>query len=59
VFFLIALSTMGGVMAIDPIFQDVARDFDASQWQVVRTVALPGALPAIFTGCGWPSASRS
>lgn len=50
VFFLIALSTMGGVMAIDPIFRDVARDFDASQWQIVRTVALPGALPAIFTG---------
>lgn len=50
VFFLIALSTMGGVLAIDPIFGDVARDFDASQWQIVRTVALPGALPAIFTG---------
>ena len=50
VFFLVVLSTMGGVLGIDPIFRDVARDFDASQWQVIRTVALPGALPAIFTG---------
>lgn len=50
VFFLVVLSTMGGVLALDPIFRDVARDFDASQWQIIRTVALPGALPAIFTG---------
>ena len=50
VFFLVVLSTMGGVLALDPIFRDVARDFDASEWQVVRTVALPGSLPAIFTG---------
>ena len=50
IFFLVVLSTMGGVLALDPIFRDVARDFDASQWQIVRTVALPGALPAIFTG---------
>lgn len=50
VFFLVVLSTMGGVMAIDPIFRDVAKDFDATEWQVIRTVALPGSLPAIFTG---------
>ena len=50
VFFLVVLSTMSGVLALDPIFRDVARDFDASEWQVIRTVALPGTLPAIFTG---------
>lgn len=50
VFFLVVLSTMSGVLALDPTFRDVARDFDASEWQVIRTVALPGSLPAIFTG---------
>lgn len=50
IFFLVVLSTMAGVMAIDPIYQDVASNFAASRWQQFRTVAFPGALPAIFTG---------
>jgi ABC-type nitrate/sulfonate/bicarbonate transport system permease component len=50
IFFLVALSTMSGVMTIDPIFRDVAKDFGASRLQLFRTVAFPGALPAIFTG---------
>ena len=48
--FLVVLSTMGGVLSLDPAYRDVARDFRASRWQVFTTVALPGTLPAIFTG---------
>lgn len=50
IFFLIALSTMSGVLAIDNQFRDVARNLGASRWQLFYTVALPGSLPAIFTG---------
>lgn len=50
VFFLVVLSTMGGVLAIDPVYRDVAADFGATSWQMIRTVAFPGSLPAIFTG---------
>jgi NitT/TauT family transport system permease protein len=50
IFFLVALNTMSGVLTLDPIYQDVARNFQASRSQVFFGVALPGALPAIFTG---------
>lgn len=50
IFFLIVLNTMSGVMAIDAVFRDVAQNLGASRWQLFTTVALPGALPAIFTG---------
>ena len=50
IFFLIVLSTMGGVLAIDSVYRDVAQNLGASKWQLFTTVAFPGALPAIFTG---------
>lgn len=50
IFFMIALSTMSGVLAIDDQFHDVASNLGASRWQMIMTVALPGSLPAIFTG---------
>lgn len=50
IFFVVALSTMGGVLSLDPIFTDVARNFGGGRWTLFRTVALPGATPAIFTG---------
>lgn len=50
IFFMIALSTMSGVLAIDPQFHDVASNLGAGRWQKITTVALPGSLPAIFTG---------
>ena len=50
IFFLVVLNTMGGVLAIDPSFRDVARNLGASRLELFWTVALPGALPAIFTG---------
>jgi len=50
IFFLVALNTMSGVLAIDRSYRDVARNFGAGRWALFWTVALPGALPAIFTG---------
>ena len=50
IFFLIVLNTMSGVLAIDPIYRDVARNLGASRWEIFTTIAWPGALPAIFTG---------
>ena len=50
IFFLVALNTMAGVLAIDRSYKDVARNFGASPAALFFTVALPGALPAIFTG---------
>lgn len=50
IFFLVVLSTMSGVLAIDRAYRDVARNLGASRWQTFATVALPGAMPATFTG---------
>ncbi len=50
IFFLVVLNTMGGVLAIDRTYRDVAKSFGANPIALFFTVALPGALPAIFTG---------
>lgn len=50
VFYLVLINTMSGVLNIDKIYLDVAKNFGASRWNFYRTVALPGALPMIFAG---------
>lgn len=50
VFFLVVVSTMSAVLEVDARYFDVARNAGASWWQQIKTVALPGALPGIFTG---------
>jgi NitT/TauT family transport system permease protein len=50
VFYLVLINTMAGVLSIDPIYLDVAKNYGASRWNFYRTVALPGALPMIFAG---------
>ena len=50
IFFLVLLSTMAGVLAIDPAYFRIARAYRAGAWSTFATVALPGALPQIFTG---------
>jgi NitT/TauT family transport system permease protein len=50
VFFLVLYNTMAGVMNIPHIYLDVGKNFGASRLQFYWTVALPGALPLIFTG---------
>ena len=50
VFFLMAINSMAGVMNVPRIYFDVANNLKASRWKIYFTVALPGALPGIFTG---------
>ncbi len=50
VFFMVAVSTVSGVLNIDPRYFDIARNNGARGWNVLSTVALPAALPGILTG---------
>lgn len=50
VFFLMFYNTLGGVQRTPPIYLDVARAGGASRLQTFRHIALPAALPNIFTG---------
>lgn len=50
VFFLMFFNTLGGVRQTPQIYLDVARATGASRFQVLRQIALPSALPQIFTG---------
>ncbi len=50
VFFLVLINTVAGVVNIERIYLDVARNFGASRKDYYTTIALPGALPMIFTG---------
>lgn len=50
IFYVVAINLIAGVMAIRPVILDVGRDCNASFLQLVRTIALPAAMPHIFTG---------
>lgn len=50
VFFPVLYNTMGGVTSIPRIYWDVASNFNAQALKLFLTVALPGAMPSIFTG---------
>ncbi|WP_079127741.1 ABC transporter permease [Streptomyces sp. TP-A0874] len=50
VFYPVILNTTAGVLQIQPIYYDVAKNFGAKRLQVFRTVAIPGAMPSIMTG---------
>lgn len=50
VFYLVLINTMVGVLNIDDIYLDVAKNFGATPFQFYSTVAFPGALPMIFAG---------
>jgi NitT/TauT family transport system permease protein len=50
VFFLVLVNTMAGVVMIDRIYFDVAKNFNASRRDFYLNVVLRGALPPIFTG---------
>jgi NitT/TauT family transport system permease protein len=49
-FFPILVNTVGGIRAIDPDLLRAARAFCASDWQLFKTVAIPGSVPFILTG---------
>lgn len=50
VFYLVVINSMAGVLHIDKIYMDVAKNFGASRKDYYLTIALPGALPMIFAG---------
>jgi len=50
VFYLVVINTMAGVLDIDKIYLDVAKNFRASRTNFYLTIALPGAMPMIFAG---------
>lgn len=55
VFFQVVINTMTGVVNIEPIYLDVAKNFGARRKDFYLGIALPGALPVIFAGLrlGW------
>jgi NitT/TauT family transport system permease protein len=50
VLFLVIINTMAGVMALDPVYFDVAKNFGASRYKLLTKVVIPGTLPFIFVG---------
>ena len=48
--FPVLINTIGGVRATDADLLRAARAFCASDWQIFKTVAIPGAVPFILTG---------
>jgi NitT/TauT family transport system permease protein len=50
VIFLVLINAMAGVLAIDPIYFDVAKNYGASRRKLWTRIVIPGALPMIFVG---------
>jgi NitT/TauT family transport system permease protein len=49
-FFPILVNTVAGIRSLDPDLLRAARAFCASDWQIFKTVAIPGSVPFILTG---------
>jgi len=49
-FFFLAISAMSGVLNIPNVYKDVGKNFGASRAAFITTIALPAAMPAIFSG---------
>ena len=49
-FFTMVISTMAGVMNIDPIYRDVAQSYETRPRDLYFRVMLPAALPVIMSG---------
>ena len=50
VFVPVFVNTLRGLRQVQPVHRDLMRAYAASNWQLTRTVTLPGALPYLFTG---------
>lgn len=50
VWFPVAFMTIGGVQGISKEYFESAKTLGFSEWQIVRKIVIPGALPSIFTG---------
>jgi NitT/TauT family transport system permease protein len=49
-FFPVLVNSIAGVMSIDPIYFDVARNCGASRYKTFARVMLPGSLPMVLAG---------
>jgi ABC-type nitrate/sulfonate/bicarbonate transport system permease component len=49
-FWIMLTHCLDGVRRVDPLYVRVAQTFGASTVQILRTIILPAALPALFTG---------
>ena len=49
-YFFTVIPTIEGVKNIDTLYIKTARSMGANQWQIMTTVILPSAMPAIFAG---------
>jgi NitT/TauT family transport system permease protein len=49
-FFLVLINSMAGVMNINKIYFEVAKNYGASKYKIFTKVVLRGSLPTIFTG---------
>lgn len=49
-FFQITITTMAGVMSIEKVLLEAAKNYGATGWRLFLKVILPGTLPFIFTG---------
>jgi len=50
VIYLVLINTVSGVRNIDRIYLDVGKNYGASRLMMFTDIALPGALPLVFTG---------
>jgi NitT/TauT family transport system permease protein len=50
VFVPVFVNTLRGLRQVQPVHRDLMRAYAATNWQLTRTVTLPGALPYLFTG---------
>jgi ABC-type nitrate/sulfonate/bicarbonate transport system permease component len=48
--FPLIINTALGIRSVDRDLVDLARSFNASRWQIVRTIILPFSIPYIVTG---------
>lgn len=46
----VVINTWRGIVAVPATYQELAAALRLTRWQYLRHVAIPGALPAIFTG---------
>ncbi|QRP48556.1 ABC transporter permease [Amycolatopsis sp. FDAARGOS 1241] len=49
-FFTMAISTLGAVLAIEPIYRDVAKSFETGTLDLYLRITLPAVLPAVIGG---------
>jgi NitT/TauT family transport system permease protein len=49
-YFFTVIPTIEGVKNVDSLYVKTARSMGASEWQIMKTVVMPAAMPAIFAG---------